>query len=178
MLLSLGMGAALELLITNQPRTELPDTIQTSYNTIIKPATFDGFGRPHLKFILDDTPTLLMMDSGNPISHISLTKIIADRINITRYPRHGDGFIIPVTLPGVGHIPALKVYIEDRGANLISPMLFTRFFDIEFSKGLIVFDPNRSPPTVPYVHSPHPDVKPVINVKIGVSSADLVIYVR
>jgi len=63
MLLGLGLGAALELLITNQPRTEVPDTIQTSYNTIIKPVTLDGFGRPHLKFVLGDTPTLLMMDS-------------------------------------------------------------------------------------------------------------------
>src|SRR5215831_4331156 len=44
MLFGLGLGAALELLITNQPRTELPDTIQTSYNTIIKSATLDGFG--------------------------------------------------------------------------------------------------------------------------------------
>jgi len=68
----------------------------------------DGFGRPHLKFILGDTPTLLIMDSGNPISHMSLTKSIADRISINR-----DGFIIPVNLPGVGHIPALKAFIEN-----------------------------------------------------------------
>ena len=104
MLLGLGLGAALELLITNQPRTEVRDTIQTSYNTIIKRVTLDGLGRPHLKFVLGDTPTLLMVDTGNPISHISLTKIIADRMNIIRYPKHGDGFIIPVTLPGVGYL--------------------------------------------------------------------------
>lgn len=73
----------------------------------------DGFGRPHLKFILGDTPTLLIMDSGNPISHMSLTKSIADRISINRYPKHSDGFIIPVNLPGVGHIPALKAFIEN-----------------------------------------------------------------
>jgi hypothetical protein len=71
----------------------------------------DGFGRPHLKFILGDTPTLLIMDSGNPIP--SLTKSIADRISINRYPKHSDGFIIPVNLPGVGHIPALKAFIEN-----------------------------------------------------------------
>src|SRR5215813_4805258 len=78
-------------------------------------------------------------------------------------------------LLGVSHIPTLKVFVEDRGANLISPILFTRFFDIEFSKGVIVFDPNRKQPTVSYVHSPDPDVKPVIHVNIGAGSADLVL---
>lgn len=95
-----------------------------------------------------------MMDTGNPISHISLTKAIADRINITRYAKHADGFIIPVNLPVVGHMPALMAFVGDRGANLISPMLFTRYFDIKFSKEVIVFDPNKIRPTIPYAHSP------------------------
>jgi hypothetical protein len=175
-LLGLGLGAALELL-TNQPKTQ-PETIHVQTltgNKTIKPVTLDGFDRPHLKFILGDTPEYIMLDSGNPISHLSLTKMTADRINIVRYPKHNDGFVIPVTLPGVGYIPAIKAFIEDRGANLISPMLFTPFYDIEFSKEAIVFDPNRLRPTVPYVHSPDPDVKPVINVRIGASSVDLAI---
>jgi hypothetical protein len=143
-------------LFGEQPKTDVPETIHVQTlagNKIIKPVALDGFGRPHLKFVLGDTPTLLMMDTWEPLSHISLTKIVADRINISRYPKHSDGYIIPVTLPGVGYIPTLKAFIEDRGANLISPMLFARFFDIEFSKEVIVFDPNRRQPTVPYVQS-------------------------
>jgi len=54
-------------------------------------------------------------------------------------------------------------------------MLFTRFFDIEFSKWVIVFDPNRKQPTVPYVHSPDPDMKPVIHVNIGAGSVNMIL---
>jgi hypothetical protein len=78
-------------------------------------------------------------------------------------------------LPGVGYIPALKAFVEDRGAKLIPPMLFTRFYDVEFSKEVIVFDPNKMTPTIPYVHSPNPDVRLVIRVNIGAGSADVVL---
>jgi hypothetical protein len=184
MLLGLGIDAAVELLFEQQirkvsapvPTTTTTTTIPITWGRpIIKPVTPDGFGGPHLKFILGDTPDYVLMDTGNPISHISLTKATADRIGITRFPKHNDGYIIsPVNLPGVGTIPVLKAFVEDRGANLISPMRFTPFYDIEFSKEAVVFDPNRIPqPTIPYTHSPNPEVKPVINVNIGVRSANI-----
>ena len=56
MLLGLGIGAAIELLLVEGTKT-IPDTIQTSYNTIIKAAMLDSFGRPNLKFVL--IPTVL-----------------------------------------------------------------------------------------------------------------------
>ena len=49
-LLGLGLGAAIELLVEGTTKTpEIPDTIQTSHNTIIKPVMLDSFGRPILK---------------------------------------------------------------------------------------------------------------------------------
>jgi len=114
------------------------------------------------------------MDTGNPTSQISLTKSTAERINISRYPKHKDGFIIPVNLPGVGTIP-INAFIEDRGANLISPLLFARHYDIEFSKQVIMFDPNRVRPQVYYAPSGNADVKPAIRVNIGKGAAQSII---
>ena len=56
--------------------------------------------RSYLKFILGDTPVFVLMDTGNSISHISLTKSTAQLIGIDRYPRSGKDGYIP--LPGVG----------------------------------------------------------------------------
>ena len=84
------------------------------------------------------------------------------------------GYILPVTLPDVGSM-TVKAFIEDRGANLISPMLFTKFYDVDFSKEVIVFDPNKIRPAIPYAHSSNPDVRPVIRVNVGASWVDLVI---
>jgi len=45
-----------QLFTPEKIKARVPYTIQTSYNTIIKPVMLDSFGRPNLKFILGDTP--------------------------------------------------------------------------------------------------------------------------
>ena len=141
--------------------------------TKIKEITSDNEGRPYLKFILGDRPAYCLMDTGNSIDYISLTKSTAELIGIDRYPKHADGYIIPVTLPDVGSL-TLKAFIEDRGANLIQPLHFAQLYDIEFSRYLVIFSENRRmPPAIPY--STAGEGQPIIHVKIGSGAVDLVI---